>query len=71
MKVRTGSVYTFNPAAVDRWLTQHYTARPAQLVRVIQLPGAPRPNTMGQAHIADARTGAFLGMVSTASLIRE
>lgn len=70
-RVRVHAAYTFRPTGTDLWLTQHYTAQPEQRVRVVQLPGAPRPNTMGQCHIADALTGEFLGMVSTASLYQE
>jgi len=71
MKVRLHAVYTFRPVALDRLLSQHHDAVDGQRVKVIQLPGAPRPNTIGHAHIADARTGAFLGMVATASLVKE
>jgi hypothetical protein len=70
VKVRLHAVYVFRPTGYDRLLTQHYTATADQRVRVVQLPGAPPPNTMGHAHIADAETGAFLGLVSTASLVR-
>lgn len=71
MRVRLHSVYTFRPALIDLIMPEHHNARAGQHVRVIQLPGAPRPNTMGQCHIADATSGQFLGMVSTASLTRE
>jgi hypothetical protein len=56
---------------VDRLMPQHYSARAGQRVRVVQLPGAPKPNTMGHCHIADAASGDFLGMVSVWSLTRE
>ncbi len=68
MKVRTGATYVFNPVGYDLFLTQHYDAKPGDLVKVVKLPGAPPPNTMGHAHVADAKTGAFLGLVTTASL---
>jgi hypothetical protein len=68
MKVKAGSTYVFHPTGYDVFLTQHYDAVDGQLVKVVKLPGAPPPNTMGQAHVADAKTGEFLGMVSTASL---
>lgn len=67
-RVRKGAVYTFSASGYDLVLTQHYDAVNGQRVRVIQLPGAPPPNTMGQCHIEDAETGAFLGMVSVQSL---
>ena len=71
MKVRLNAVYTFRAAGWDIAMPQHYDAVNGQRVRVVQLPGAPRPNTMGMAHIADAASGEFLGMVSTASLTKE
>jgi hypothetical protein len=71
MKVRVQVIYTFHPVGYDLLMPEHYSARAGQSVRVIQLPGAPKANTMGHCHIADARTGEFLGMVSTASLTRK
>lgn len=68
MRVRTGSIYRFAPRGYDVLMPEHYTAQAGQRVRVVQLPGAPPPNTMQHAHIADATTGEFLGLVSTASL---
>ena len=70
MKVRLGSVYTFRPNAIDTFYTQHHSASDGQRVRVIQLPGAPKPNTMNHAHI-ESLSGDFLGLVSTGSLIKE
>jgi hypothetical protein len=68
MKVRRDSVYVFRPALIDRVMTQHHSATEGQRVRVVQLPGAPRPNTMRHAHVVDATSGAFLGIVCTDSL---
>jgi hypothetical protein len=39
------------------------------VVRVIHMHGAPPPNTMGHAHIEDADTGKFAGLVLTNSLV--
>jgi hypothetical protein len=69
-KVRLHVAYTFQPAGWDLFMPEHYSATPGQRVRVVQLPSAPRPNTMGHAHIPDATTGEFLGLVSTASLLK-
>lgn len=66
--IRAGQQFTFRPVLTDRILTQHHSAVEGQRVRVIQLPSAPRPGTMGQCHIEDANTGEFLGMVCIASL---
>jgi len=70
MTVRRNATYTFHPRGYDVIMPEHYTALSGQRVRVIQLPMAPKPNTMGCAHIEDASSGEFLGMVSTASLER-
>lgn len=68
MRVRLHAIYTFHPVMVDIVLAQHHSAVDGQRVRVIQMPGAPKPNTMHHCHIADAVTGQFLGMVHTNSL---
>lgn len=70
-KVRAGSIYTFHPVMMDVVWSQHHQASDGQLVRVINLPGAPKAKTMGQCHIEDASTRDFLGMVSIHSLRKE
>jgi len=67
-RVRVGTVYIFRPVMIDVVWTQHHQATEGQLVRVVNLPGAPKANTMGQCHIEDAATRDFLGMVSVRSL---
>lgn len=67
--VFAGKVYRFVPSPIDQMFTQHYQAVSDQLVRVVKLPGAPPPNTMGSAHIEDAKSGEFLGIVATDSLV--
>lgn len=69
--VRLGRVYVFRPCLLDVALSQHYSATDGQRVRVVNLTGAPKCNTMGQCHIEDAATRKFLGMVSVHSLIEE
>jgi hypothetical protein len=72
MKVRANGVYTFKRSLFDVAMPQHFRGNlvpDGTQVRVIQLPGAPRPNTMGQAHI-ETLDGEFVGMVATASLTR-
>lgn len=69
--VRLGRVYVFSPCLLDVALSQHYRAVDGQRVRVVNLSGAPRANTMGQCHIEDATTREFLGMVSVHSLTEE
>lgn len=67
MKVRAGSVYRFARNGFDR-VWSHANVRDGQWVRVVNLPGAPRCNVMGQCHVQDARTAEFLGMVDCRSL---
>ena len=73
MKVRANSVYTYNPSTVlDRFCPTTLAVaalKPGSKVRVINLFGAPKCNTMGQCHI-ETLEGVFLGMVSTNSLTK-
>ena len=69
--VRKGMVRTFRPSGIDVMMPEHYHAVAGQRVRVVQLPSAPKPGTMGQCHIEDANTHEFLGMVSVHSLRKE
>jgi hypothetical protein len=69
MKVRVNAVYTYSANGFDRFRPcQHNTLTEGQKVRVINLPGALKANTMGQCYVADPTTGEFICMVSTASL---
>jgi hypothetical protein len=64
-KVRVGATYVFEPVLFDR-CNPPFDAEPGDLVTVVNLPGAPKANTMGMCHIA--RNGQFAGMVCTNSL---
>jgi hypothetical protein len=66
MKVRAGSTYRYNPVLMDL-IHQCTTAKKGDSVRVVNLPSAPKCNTMGQCHI-ETLEGKFLGMVSCNSL---
>jgi hypothetical protein len=69
MKVRTGSLYIYSPNLWDKFTAcQGNSLQPGQIVRVINLPGAPKANTMGQCYVGDRETGKFICMVSTGSL---
>jgi hypothetical protein len=73
MKVRVNSLYIFQPVPLDKCqppvgVTQG-NLKPGQVVKVVNLPGAPKANTMGQCYISDPKTGDFLGMVCTNSLL--
>lgn len=69
MRVNVNSIYRYNPNGWD-------TLRPCQgnklvhgqIVRVINLPMAPKANTMGQCYVAEPITREFICMVSTGSL---
>jgi hypothetical protein len=67
VKVRVGSKYVFNPVPLDR-IDSRSKATLGEVVRVINLPGAPKANTMGHCHI-ESLSGTFLGMVLTNSLL--
>lgn len=70
MRVKTNCLYLYNPNGWDALMPcKGNRLIIGQLVRVINLPSAPKANTMGQCYVADARTGAFLCMVSTGSLM--
>lgn len=67
--IRTNGVYTFRRAGFDLMM-DHADVKEGQKVRVIRLPGAPLPGTMGQYHIEDM-AGNLLGMVDGRSLVRD
>jgi hypothetical protein len=69
--VNTKRIYVFDPVPMDRF-DAPYGVREGILktgdkVRVVALPGCPRPNTMGHAHIKTL-DGKFAGLVCTNSL---
>jgi hypothetical protein len=70
-RVRAGSVYVYNPVPLDRINPPHGVQagilKPGDRVRVVNLPGCPRANTMGHAHIQTIG-GVFAGLVCTNSL---
>lgn len=67
MKVRVGSKYVFNPVPLDRFDSRS-KATLGEVVRVVNVPGAPKANVMGHCHI-ESLDGTFLGMVLTNSLV--
>ena len=68
-KVAAGQRFVFRRSGMDKIWREHCPdAGEGDIVRVIQMPGAPKPGTMGQVHIEDANTGDFLGMCSIQSL---
>ncbi len=72
MRVRVNSIYRFNPNGWDRLRACGDLVKSGDLVRVINLPGCPPANTMGQCYVrlVGDSSKAFQ-MVSTGSLERE
>tara|TARA_Y100000034_G_scaffold125913_1_gene176350 strand:- start:324 stop:545 length:222 start_codon:yes stop_codon:yes gene_type:complete len=73
MKVRVNSTYRYDPVALDRvdppyGVTQGILSK-GDIVKVVNLPGCPKANTMGHCHIEIE--GQFAGMVHTNSLQRK
>ncbi|MGB6679129.1 MAG: hypothetical protein WBE44_20710 [Terriglobales bacterium] len=67
MRVRVNSIYIFHANLLDI-VDGRTNLQSGDVVRVVNLPSAPPANTMGQCYVADIKTGAFIGMVSTNSL---
>lgn len=65
-KVRAGSLYRFEPVMIDK-LHPPYNVQPGDVVRVVNLPGCPRANTMGHCHVEQIG-GEFGGLVCCNSL---
>ena len=65
-KVRANAVYIYNPAGADLW-DARTDLKEGDHVRVVNLPGCPRANTMGHAHV-QRLDGSFAGLVLTSSL---
>jgi hypothetical protein len=65
MRVTAGREYFYFPNRLDV-LDARTTLVPGSLVRVVNLPGCPRANTMQHAHVEFR--GSFAGLVHTNSL---
>jgi hypothetical protein len=63
-RVKVGSLYTFTPVLFDL----DVRIERDMIVRVIELPGAPKANEMGFCYVADPYTCKFFDMVRTDSL---
>lgn len=66
MRVRVGSLYVYQPNGFDVVLPKT-DLKAGTKVRVIQLPNAPKANTMGHCYV-ETIAGEFKGLVSTSSL---
>ncbi len=65
-QVRAGKHYTFDPVGMDIWSPAHQGLTPGDTVKVVNLPGCPKANTMGHCHVE--KDGQFSGLVLTNSL---
>ncbi len=66
-RVRVNSVYTYDPVLFDM-LNPPKDLEKGAVVRVINLFGCPKANTMGMCYVGNVKTGEFIGMVCTNSL---
>lgn len=70
-KVRAGARYRYQPVPLDRWQPPYGVSSgilaPDDIVKVVNLPGCPRANTMGHAHIEI--DGSYAGLVHCNSLV--
>lgn len=67
-RVRTGSVYVFDPVPIDASARHLLHVERGIFVRVVNLPGCPHPNTMGHCFVEGAVTNEFIGLVCCNSL---
>lgn len=72
-KVRVNSKYFYDPVPIDRFNppygVQAGLLNPGDQVKVVNLHGAPKANTMGHCYIE--KDGKFCGMVHVNSLKKE
>jgi hypothetical protein len=66
MKVRANYLYVYNPVLIDS-IDPPYDIKRGDVVRVVNLPGCPKANTMGHCHVQHL-DGTFAGLVCCNSL---
>lgn len=66
MRVTAGKAYKYIPVGLDRWDTRT-ALKEDDVVKVVNLPGCPKANTMGHCHVE--KDGVFAGLVLTNSLV--
>lgn len=69
-RVRVGKLYTYDPVWWDVF-DNKVTLQEGEIVKVVNLPGCPKANTMGRCYVqARAETGEwkFAGLIMCASL---
>jgi hypothetical protein len=62
MRVRANQVYVYYPNLLDR-IDGRTDLKSGDLVRVKNLYGCPRANTMNHCHVVTVDTGEFIGLV--------
>ena len=67
-RVRVNSIYTYDPVMFDI-LDGRTGLKKGDTVRVINVHGCPKANTMGHCYVGAVVTGKFIGMVCTNSLV--
>jgi hypothetical protein len=68
MKVTAGRFYIYDPVMLDQY-DARTNLRKGDVVRVVNLPGCPKANTMGHCHVEDPETGHFIGLICANSLV--
>ena len=68
-RVKAGTAYFYLPVLLDRF-DARTDLKIGDQVRVVNLPGCPRANTMHHAHVADMQ-GHFVGLVHVNSLVTK
>jgi hypothetical protein len=68
MKVRVNQKLVYVPNGLDT-IDARTNLKKGDLVKVINMPGCPKANTMGHCYVGHPETGEFIGLVSTNSLV--
>ena len=68
MKVRANSTYVYSPVGMDVYDPPTGNPKAGDLLKVVNLNGCPKANTMGMCHTNFAESGKFAGLVLTNSL---
>jgi len=72
MKVKVNSIYRFEANGWDKFNPCGDLLKDGDLVQVINLPGAPKANTMGQCYVRlVGDSSKRFQMVSTGSLVKQ
>jgi hypothetical protein len=73
-RVRVNALYQYKPVLIDKSDKPYGVLagllQPGDIVRVVNIHGCPKANTMGQCHIERPSDGEFLGMVCVGSLVK-